>query len=90
MVEQSREQVEEQVREQAREQVLCLVGNNELFSKALAIGLQELKEEEEIYWNVKGQIKGRINKQTSKQNSSNPLKISQNERADRHITREMS
>ena len=56
MVEQSREQVEEQVREQAREQVLCLVGNNELFSKALDIGLQELKEEGEIYWNVKGQI----------------------------------
>ena len=62
MVEQSREQVEEQVREQAGEQVLCLVGNNELYSKALAIGLQELKEEEEIYWNVKGQI----NKQTNK------------------------
>ena len=51
MVEQSREQVEEQ----AREQVLCLVENNELYSKALAIGLQELKEKGEIYWNVKGQ-----------------------------------
>ena len=48
MVEQSREQVEEQVREQAREQVLCLVGNNELFCKTLAIGLQELKEKGEI------------------------------------------
>lgn len=56
MVEQSRVQVEEQVREQAGEKNLCLIGNNELYSKALAIGLQELKEEGEIYWNVKGQI----------------------------------
>lgn len=32
---------------------------------------------------MKGQIKGRINKQTSMQNDSNLLKISQYERADK-------